>query len=280
MDVTKYFGGKLVLISPQSVIEMLYLGEFDSVQGLVDVLMKNIYDPQFVSSLFDEMSKTYGRVNLITSFGFSYLWRKQFVKLANIRHGDVVYDLMTGAGECWQHIMDDIGTEGAIYALDLSPQMVRKAESNKDRLQLTNVDLQCRDVLKNGIPDHSADAITAGFGLKTLSGGQLEVLAKEVTRILKPGARFALMDISVPPNRLIRLPYLLYISIIIPLIGKILLGNPDNYRMLGTYTKKFGDVSRFGKMLENTQQLEVHYQAFFFGCMTCVYGQKRDNDRE
>ncbi len=259
---------------------MLYLCEFGSVQGLVDALMKNIYDPQFVSSLFDEMSKTYGRVNLITSFGFSYLWRKQFVQLANLQQGDVVYDFMTGAGECWQHIMDSIGTEGAIYALDLSPQMVQKAQASIERLQLKNVDLQCRDALDSGILDNTADVITAGFGLKTLSEEQLNRFAKEIVRILKPGARFALMDISVPPNRLLCMPYLFYISVIIPILGKLLLGNPNNYRMLGTYTKKFGNVSHFGKMLENTQQLEVHYQAFFFGCMTCVHGHKLSNSDE
>ena len=68
--------------------------------------MKNIYEPQFVENLFVKMSGSYTRMNYITSFGFSERWRKKCVKELNIQEGKVVVDLMTGMGECWNHLFN------------------------------------------------------------------------------------------------------------------------------------------------------------------------------
>ena len=48
---------------------------------------EKLYDPRFIAHLFDEMSQTYGFVNLVSSFGFSHRWRKQCVKSIPIEPG-------------------------------------------------------------------------------------------------------------------------------------------------------------------------------------------------
>lgn len=45
---------------------------------------RDIYGPEFIRNLFDEMAKTYGIVNLITSFGFSMWWRKRCIRQADL----------------------------------------------------------------------------------------------------------------------------------------------------------------------------------------------------
>ena len=59
----------------------------------------DLYDPTFVTSLFDEMARTYGVVNLVSSFGFTLLWRRQCLRSIRIDPSDEVLDLMTGMGE-------------------------------------------------------------------------------------------------------------------------------------------------------------------------------------
>jgi ubiquinone/menaquinone biosynthesis C-methylase UbiE len=82
-----------------------------------------------------------------------------------------------------------------------------------------------------------------------------------------------MIEISVPPSRLLRVLYLFYLKVCIPLLGALLLGNPENYRLLGVYTERFVNCQRFAAMLERSG-LEVHYHSHFAGCATSVSGSK------
>ena len=67
--------------------------------------MQNIYEPDFVKKLFNQMSGSYGRMNFITSFGFSIIWRKQFLnKLQSSQEKINVIDLLSGLGENWKSL--------------------------------------------------------------------------------------------------------------------------------------------------------------------------------
>ena len=124
----------------------------------------DIYDPNFVKSLFDEMSKTYGLINYIASFGFCERWRRQCVQLATINPGMIVYDLMTGMGECWNLINKKLNNDGRIVAIDISEEMCNLANKQKKALPYLEVDLINEDFLANSIPDGSADCVVSSFG--------------------------------------------------------------------------------------------------------------------
>lgn len=233
-------------------------------------MTENIYNPLYVKALFDEMSGTYGLVNLISSFGFSYWWRKQCVEQANLTTGITVYDWMSGMGECWDGILSKVGAEGQVTALDLSTSMCQIARTRSGYEQVTVLE---GDALATGLPNGSADAVIANFGLKTFSSEQLQQLAQEMWRVLRGNGRFSLLEISVPTNPLLQALFLFYLNRLIPLIGQLFLGNPDNYRMLGIYTQAFKDCTAFKEMLEETG-FEVTYHRHFFGCATSVSGHK------
>ena len=240
---------------------------------MTEVQTENIYDPGFVRRLFDEMSATYGITNYISSFGFCQRWRQQCVALASIRPGMTVYDLMSGMGECWHLINRFLRDDGQILALDFSPEMCRRAAARKRRLGDLAVEVMEEDFLANSLPSAAADRVVSAFGLKTFSDPQMAVAAAEIARILKPGGVFSLVEISVPPATLLRLPYLFYLRRIIPLIGRLFLGNPDNYRLLGVYTEAFRNTSEMGRHLA-AAGLEVEHRSFFFGCATGLRGRQ------
>ena len=134
----------------------------------------------------------------------------------------------------------------------------------------SNVDVLEENVLENSLTAQSADYVISSFGLKTFSKEQLSLLAKEISRILKPGGHFSFIEISVPSNAILRWFYGFYLNYCIPVIGKLFLGNPDNYRMLWRYTQAFGDCRDTASVLQNAG-LHVEYRELFFGCASGLY---------
>jgi demethylmenaquinone methyltransferase/2-methoxy-6-polyprenyl-1,4-benzoquinol methylase len=236
---------------------------------------EEIYDPEYVRGLFDEMSRTYGITNSVTSFGFAKRWRRQCVGLGGIQPGMTVYDLMTGMGECWNLIDHRLAGRGEIVALDISEEMCKRAEEQRAYVSCREVEVVNDDFLENGLPDASADCVISSFGLKTFSDEQKKIVAQQIARILKPGGRFSLLEISIPTVEVLRKPYMGYLKYCIPCTGKMFLGNPDNYRMLGVYTERFGNCQRMGEYLAECG-LRVEMKFFFYGCATGVCGVKLD----
>lgn len=222
--------------------------------------------------MFDRMSKTYGVANYITSFGFTERWRRQCLEdLPPVPANAQGYDLMSGMGEAWEHILKQV-PQGKITAIDLSSSMHKKAEEKSKALGAA-ITAQQADILNNDLPDSSAQFVVSTFGLKTFKEGQLRQLAQEVARILQKGGVFSFIEISSPKGWLLKPFYLFYLKIVIPLIGRLFLGNARDYRMLGQYCQAFGDCQAFQKNLES-EGLEVHFKKYFFGCATGVYGRK------
>lgn len=235
---------------------------------------ENLYDPRFVSGMFDRMSKTYGLANLISSFGFTAIWRKQCIKaLPEQKKPLLVYDLMSGMGEAWPTIQKHFGSKVEIIGLDISEAMNQKATEHKNRLRNQSISVIRADVLKNNVPAGSADVVVSTFGLKTFNREQLIILAREVNRILKPGGQFSFIEISEPEFLPLKVVYMLYLNVVIPMIGFLFLGNSQDYRMLGVYCSKFKNSREFMKLLRDNK-LEARYGSYFFGCASGVSGRK------
>ncbi|MGB3800484.1 MAG: class I SAM-dependent methyltransferase [Lewinella sp.] len=233
-----------------------------------------IYSPAFVSGLFDRMSRTYGVTNYISSFGFSEIWRRQCVRRidwSKCARDHLTLDLMSGMGECWHLIRDRSGTR--IIGVDFSGEMVKKSLRQADRNSLAGVTVLQEDILDNSLGRECADVIVSSFGLKTFNDGQLQALAAEVARLLKPGGTFSFVEISVPKITLLRPLYMFYLQKVIPIIGKYFANDAYSYKYLGIYTANFGDAGRFADYLSDSE-LTVAYQSYFFGCATGVVGKK------
>ena len=232
---------------------------------------KEIYDFDYIEDLFDRMSGSYERVNLITSFGFSARWRRQFVKQAGITKGDHVVDMMTGMGECWAPILGLTGQEGKVTAIDFSDGMLQTARKRKTKINAKNIQILKRNIFDNNLEDSSVDVVVSGFGLKTFNDQQLEQLATEVKRILKTGGRFSFVEVSTPSNRIFRSLYMFYLKRLIPILGWMFLGNPDTYRMLGVYTERFKNARHVAEIFRNAG-LQCDYVSYFYGSASGITG--------
>jgi demethylmenaquinone methyltransferase/2-methoxy-6-polyprenyl-1,4-benzoquinol methylase len=95
-----------------------------------DRMKDGAYRDEYVQSLFDRMGPTYGVVNMLSSFGFSSLWRRECVRNAEIRGGDCVCDVMAGSGECWPHVPR---SAASLLSIDFSVEMVARQRRRQAR---------------------------------------------------------------------------------------------------------------------------------------------------
>lgn len=138
------------------------------------------------------MGPTYGLMNLLSSFGFSELWRRQCVKNAGVRAGARVCDMMSGSGQCWRYV---IHRGGSLVSIDFSPAMSERQRARNQEGRM-GVDVRRENALGTSLDDDSIDYVVSAFGLKTLTRDGLARFALEIRRILKPGGRFSLLEIS------------------------------------------------------------------------------------
>lgn len=218
------------------------------------------------------MAATYGVMNMVTSFGFAFWWRRQCAWAIPVDQGMTVVDLMTGQGELFGPLSRRVGSVGRLIGIDLSPVMCGRAEETAQRCDVPTRVLRA-DALACPLPDRSADAVFCSFGLKTLDTDQTRKLAAEVFRILKPGGKCSFLEISIPPMLLLRCPYRFYLNCCIPFLGKLFLGNPDHYRMLGIYTDAFGNVTQAARLFSEAG-MNVETSKYFFGCATGFVARK------
>lgn len=235
--------------------------------------MKEIYKPSYVEDLFDNMSSSYGKMNYITSLGFSERWRKKCVDEISIEKGKVVVDLMSGMGECWKHIIKKSDRNSKLIGLDFSTEMNKRATKTKEKLKGFEIKILKENVFENSIKNEQADYVVSGFGLKTFNEEQLDKLANEIDRILKAGGQFSLIDVSVPKNKLLKAFFMFYLKRIIPIFGKMFLGNPETYKMLGIYTHEFTNSKKAFEIFSR-KGFKVEYIEYFFGCASGLKGQK------
>lgn len=162
-----------------------------------------------VRDMFDAIAPKYDRLNRIISFRLDVRWRKRAIKQLALPSGSTVLDLASGTGD----LCIDLSKAGLRpFSMDLSFGMLAADRSGSPRVQT--------DILRLPVPEASVDGVTCGFALRNLL--DLEVFFTELARVVKPGGRIALLDVSTPPNRVLRFGNNIYFGKIVPKIGAAL----------------------------------------------------------
>lgn len=159
--------------------------------------------------MFDAIAPKYDRLNRIISFRLDVRWRRRAIRDLALPVGSVVADLASGTGDLC------VDLEGAglhPLSFDLSYGMLAADRSGAPRAQA--------DILRLPLPGHSVDGVTCGFALRNLL--DLDVFFTELARVVRPGGRIALLDVSTPPNPVLRFGNNIYFGKIVPRIGAAL----------------------------------------------------------
>lgn len=171
-----------------------------------------------VRGMFDAIAPRYDLVNRIMTFRLDVRWRRRAVRDLALPAGSRVIDLASGTGDL---CIDLRRVDLHPLSFDLSFGMLAADRSSAPRTQA--------DVLRLPLADGSVDGATCGFALRNLL--DLPTFFAELSRVVRPGGRIALLDVGVPRNRVVRAGHSVYFGRIVPRIGG-LLSDPAAYRYL------------------------------------------------
>src|SRR5277367_825823 len=114
-------------------------------------------------------------------------------QFAQIKKGDVVIDLGSGAGNDAFIARAETGETGKVIGIDFTEAMIDKARSNAEKLGFHNVEFRKGDIEKMPVASNVVDVIVSNCVLNLVPNK--DGVFKEINRVLRPGAHFSISDI-------------------------------------------------------------------------------------
>jgi demethylmenaquinone methyltransferase / 2-methoxy-6-polyprenyl-1,4-benzoquinol methylase len=215
--------------------------------------------PEAVRSMFDRISPVYDAMNRTMTMGLDQRWRRAAVA-AIVRPGDRVLDICCGTGDV---AVAALRAGGRVTGLDFSARMLERA-----RRKSAEVEWVQGDALALPFEDDSFDAATAGFGVRNLD--DLERGLVELRRVLRPGGRVAILEITRPSGLLAPF-YRLWFDGLVPLLGRLLPGG-SAYTYLPASVRRFPGPEELAGLLRAAGFEEVRWKTFAGGIVALHIG--------
>ena len=183
--------------------------------------------PDAVRTMFDRIAPVYDVMNRVMTMGLDLRWRRLGAR-AVVRPGDSVLDAACGTGDF--AVADLRAGAARVVGLDFSPRMLERARRKAPQVEWVEGDL-----LALPFGEAAFDAATVGFGVRNVA--DLELALRELRRVLRPGGRLAILEITQPRGPL-KPFFSLWFDRIVPLLGRVLPGGAA-YTYLPASVKRF-----------------------------------------
>jgi demethylmenaquinone methyltransferase / 2-methoxy-6-polyprenyl-1,4-benzoquinol methylase len=203
--------------------------------------------PDAVRVMFDRIAPVYDTMNRVMTGGLDVRWRRRAAR-AVVRPGDRVLDAACGTGDL--AIADAEAGAREVVGLDFSPRMLERA-----RRKSTEIEWVQGDLLALPFPDGSFDAATVGFGVRNVA--DLERGLRELRRVLRPGGRLGVLEITRPRGP-VRPFFTLWFDRIVPLLGRALPGGAA-YTYLPASVRRFPGAEELAALLSRCGFADVRF---------------------
>jgi demethylmenaquinone methyltransferase/2-methoxy-6-polyprenyl-1,4-benzoquinol methylase len=173
----------------------------------------------FVSRLFDRTARHYNWINRVMSFGTGERYRRDAMLRAGLLPGMAVLDVCIGTGQVARPALRVTGAEGSVIGLDASFGMLAEAQHT--------VPAPLVQALVEQLPvrSDSFDLVTMGYALRHVT--DLGQVFSEYRRVLKPGGKLLILELTRPRSRLLYHIIRIYLHRVVPAIARLGSGTGD-----------------------------------------------------
>jgi demethylmenaquinone methyltransferase / 2-methoxy-6-polyprenyl-1,4-benzoquinol methylase len=216
-----------------------------------------------IATMFDRIAARYDFLNRVLSFGTDIGWRRRAIARADIREGMAVLDVGAGTGD----LSFASAARGAqVVAIDLSAGMLavmlgrarRATDAQRARIRALVGNAEALP-----LPDASVDRIVTGFTVRNV--GDLDRAFAEFRRVLRPGGRAVVLELSHPPSPAFARLYAFYFDRIAPAVAALLGGDREAYRYLPRSLRPFPEPERLATILREAGFNTVTYERLSLG---------------
>jgi demethylmenaquinone methyltransferase / 2-methoxy-6-polyprenyl-1,4-benzoquinol methylase len=199
-------------------------------------------------------------MNRVMTAGLDRRWRRETVREV-VRPGDRVLDAACGTGDL---AIEAARAGGRVVGLDFSGAMLDRARRKAPQLEWVQGDL-----LALPWDEGEFDAATVGFGIRNVA--DLEAGVAELARVLRPGGRLAILEITQPRGAL-RPFFSLWFDRVVPLLGRVLPGGKA-YTYLPASVRRFPAPEELGELLRAAGFDGVRWRLFAGGIVALHTGE-------
>jgi demethylmenaquinone methyltransferase/2-methoxy-6-polyprenyl-1,4-benzoquinol methylase len=228
---------------------------------VVSGITSGTLSPDGVRAMFDRIAPVYDAMNRVFTMGLDGRWRR-LAAAAVVTPGDRVLDAACGTGDL---ALADRKAGGEVTGLDFSERMLERARRKSDRIEWVR-----GDALALPFDDASFDAATIGFGIRNVD--DLDTGLRELARVVRPGGRLAVLEITRPTG-LLRPFFRLWFDVLIPLAGKALPGGAA-YTYLPASVRRFPGPDDLADALRRAGFADVSYRLLAGGIVSLHVGHR------
>ena len=162
-----------------------------------------------VEEMFDRIAPRYELVNRVMTLGLDAGWRRRAVRELQLEPGAQVIDVGCGTGDLCRVLGR---ARLRAVGIDMAAGMLAKAH--------TVAPLVRADALHLPIGDATLDGAVSGFALRNVV--DIAACFREAARVIRPGGRAVFLEVSEPPNPVVRRLHALYFRRVVPMVGGLL----------------------------------------------------------
>lgn len=224
--------------------------------------------PESIQRMFGSIAQSYDKTNSILSFQLHKKWNRELVKhVGGDNEEEVLLDLCCGTGDIAFACLANSKTKRKAYLLDFCEEMLECArqKSHSQGLAKHHISYLQADAQKIPLPSESVTIATVAYGIRNIRSPQ--ECFREAYRVLAPGGKFGILELTKPTNPLVRIGHKLYLQTL-PFLGKWLTNNKDAYQYLRQSIHSFCSPSEITRMLKEEGFQQVTLSPLFGGIAT------------
>ena len=182
---------------------------------------------QVTQAMFNEAASGYDSAEALPALGSGSWYRREVLRREGLKPGMHVLDVAAGTGLVTAEALALAGPDGRVIALDPSPGMLAQLRS---KLSCETIEAYAESI---PLPDAQMDFLSMGYALRHV--GDLDRAFAEYRRVLKPGGKVCIMEISRPSSRLGRALLKFHIGVMVPLMARLSGRHADVKRLWAYY---------------------------------------------